>query len=64
MSKMIAASLPHPIIGQFTARSGSCCYGMFNRHGGVSDGPYASLNIGASLGDLPEAVAENRRLVK
>jgi copper oxidase (laccase) domain-containing protein len=37
---------------------------MFNRHGGVSGGPYASLNIGRNLGDLPELVAENRRLVK
>lgn len=64
MSKIIAASSPRPVVGEFPARSGSCCYGMFNRHGGVSDGPYASLNIAAGLGDLPEAVAENRRRVK
>lgn len=61
---MTALSLTRPIIGEFPARSGSCCYGMFNRHGGVSITPYASLNIGHSLGDLPEAVEENRRLVK
>lgn len=64
MSKMIAAPFPRPVVGEFPARSGSCCYAMFSRHGGVSDGPYASLNIAAGLGDLPEAVAENRRLVK
>ena len=64
MSKMVAASFPHPVVGEFAARSGKCCYGMFNRHGGVSDGPYATLNIGRALDDLPEAVAENRRLVK
>jgi YfiH family protein len=31
------------------------------REGGVSDGPYASLNLTASTGDAPERVAENRR---
>jgi polyphenol oxidase len=33
------------------------------RRGGVSTGPYASLNVGAHVGDAPEAVAENRRCV-
>ena len=31
------------------------------RVGGVSEGPYASLNLGRMLGDRPEHVAENRR---
>jgi YfiH family protein len=31
------------------------------RAGGVSDGPYASLNLGLLTGDDPAAVAENRR---
>src|SRR5690606_7797531 len=31
------------------------------RFGGVSSGPYASLNLGAHVGDDPTAVAENRR---
>jgi hypothetical protein len=31
------------------------------RRGGVSDGPYHSLNLGRSTGDRPEAVEENRR---
>jgi polyphenol oxidase len=31
------------------------------RAGGVSDGPYASLNLGRWTDDDPEAVAENRR---
>jgi len=35
--------------------------GFSTRSGGVSDGPYATLNLGASTGDRPEAVAENRR---
>jgi YfiH family protein len=31
------------------------------RGGGVSAAPFASLNVGAHVGDAPEAVAENRR---
>jgi polyphenol oxidase len=31
------------------------------RHGGVSASPYDRLNLGAHVGDDPEAVAENRR---
>ncbi|MBL7500365.1 peptidoglycan editing factor PgeF [Frankia sp. CNm7] len=31
------------------------------RAGGVSTGPYASLNLGGHVGDDPEAVATNRR---
>ena len=33
------------------------------RTGGVSAAPYDSLNMGAAMGDAPEAVAENRRRV-
>lgn len=32
------------------------------RQGGVSEGPYASLNLGAHVGDAPAAVAANRRI--
>jgi polyphenol oxidase len=34
---------------------------VFTRRGGVSQGPYASLNAGLSVGDDPAAVLENRR---
>jgi YfiH family protein len=34
---------------------------MTTRNGGVSTGPYASLNLGDHVGDADEAVAENRR---
>lgn len=34
------------------------------RGGGVSDGPYASLNLAAHVGDRPEAVAANRLLLR
>ncbi|MEY2893951.1 MAG: hypothetical protein RJA98_3859 [Pseudomonadota bacterium] len=33
---------------------------MSTRHGGVSDGPYASLNLGAAVADDPAHVAANR----
>ncbi len=34
-----------------------------DRRGGVSDGPFASLNLGLMTGDDPERVTENRRLL-
>jgi YfiH family protein len=34
------------------------------RTGGVSVAPYDSLNVGAGIGDFPEAIAENRRRVR
>jgi YfiH family protein len=33
------------------------------RHGGVSSGPYATLNLGLHVGDEPADVLKNRRLV-
>ncbi len=35
--------------------------GFTTRVGGVSEGPFASLNLGRKLGDDPERVDENRR---
>lgn len=34
---------------------------MSTRDGGVTQGPFASLNLGTAVGDDPVAVAENRR---
>ena len=34
------------------------------RAGGVSEGPYAALNLGAHVGDEPRHVAENRRRLR
>lgn len=34
-------------------------HGISQRHGGVSQAPWASLNLGGSVGDVPEAVSEN-----
>jgi YfiH family protein len=47
-----------------SVRNLQCRYGLFDRHGGVSRAPFASLNIGLAVGDSVEAVATNRRLVK
>lgn len=43
-----------------TARALPLPHGFFTRQGGVSDGPFASLNCGLASGDQPEAVLENR----
>ncbi len=36
-------------------------HALVTRLGGVSQGPYASLNLGHKVGDAPEAVEENHR---
>lgn len=38
-------------------------YGCTTREGGVSQGPWTSFNLATHVGDEPEAVAENRRLL-
>ncbi len=35
-------------------------HGFFTRHGGVSEGPYASLNCSLSGNDIRESILENR----
>lgn len=36
-------------------------HGVTRRGGGISTGPYSSLNLGLHVGDEPDAVLENRR---
>src|SRR5437773_9671807 len=36
-------------------------HGFTTREGGVSEGPYATLNLGSKWGDDPARVRENRR---
>lgn len=38
-------------------------HGLFTRHGGVSPAPWASLNLGGTLGDTRQNVVENRRRI-
>ena len=38
--------------------------GVFTRLGGVSTGPYSSLNLSFAVGDQPPQVRENRRRVQ
>jgi copper oxidase (laccase) domain-containing protein len=37
-------------------------HAFFTREGGVSEGPFASLNCGFGSGDVPERVAQNRAI--
>ncbi len=46
-----------------TSRLLPVAHGFTTRHGGVSEGPYASLNLSFSVGDLPDKVANNIRAV-
>ena len=46
----------------FNSLSGeSLLNAVFTRHGGVSAEPWASLNLGGTVGDMRECVVENRR---
>lgn len=63
--KIAELSVKHPNIGAFISQSNTqCSYGMFDRHGGVSRGLYASLNVGDHVGDQEEAVQKNRERVR
>lgn len=53
-----------PILVGFERGPLAVAHGFSPRAGGVSGGPYASLNLGASVGDAAAAVAENRRRVR
>ena len=49
-------------IYQFESFEAGLTQGLFSRHGGISPEPWASLNLGSTVGDDPERVKENRRL--
>jgi YfiH family protein len=56
--------LPAPFLwehDQITAELPGARILFSSRHGGVSDGPFDSLNLGLLTDDAPEHVAENRR---
>jgi len=52
---------PVVIRSEIFADSGRVVHGFGTRLGGVSRPPFASLNLGMSVGDDPEAVLANRR---
>ena len=53
--------LPRPLKSPFLSEVSGVRHGFFTRQGGVSNGLYASLNVGRGSLDDPAAVAENRR---
>ena len=42
----------------------ACRYALFNRHGGLSQAPFASRNCSYHVGDDPATVAANRAMIK
>lgn len=55
-------NLQYFTIPAFTA-TGIVVHGFTARHGGLSNGPYASLNLAFHVGDDPEKVRANRKIV-
>ena len=49
-----------PLATFASCASTAIAHGVSTRAGGVSAGPYATLNLGSSVGDDQEAVLENR----
>ena len=63
MSGSQAAAVPAVLTPEW--RAPPAVHAAFTlRGGGVSTAPYDSLNLGAHVGDSPDAVAENRRRVR
>ncbi len=52
-----------PCLTAEVLRGAGLRHGFFGRRGGVSRGPFASLNVGLRGGDDPAAVRENRRRI-
>lgn len=48
----------------FRTSHGPADLAFTDRYGGVSEAPYAELNLGLNTGDDPEAVQENHRLLR
>lgn len=59
-SGQTAQTQPSPLTSPLLAPAR---HGFFTREGGVSTGPYASLNCSTRSGDEPSCLAENRRRV-
>ena len=55
--------MPNPLLAPSLTGLTGIAHGFFTRHGGVSEGIYASLNCGAGSKDDPVAVGENRARV-
>jgi YfiH family protein len=54
-----------PVYYQFElwANTDRLTHGIFTRLGGVSQAPWVSLNLGGTVGDAPDAVRENHRIM-
>ncbi|NDJ86382.1 MAG: peptidoglycan editing factor PgeF [Chloroflexi bacterium] len=60
--KRVANGPDSPVYYQFDFwRTMPLRHGVFTRLGGVSPSPWAALNVGGTVGDDPQAVAENIR---
>ncbi len=58
--RLRADKLPEPLLGESLAAAGGCRHGFFTRRGGVSSGPWDSLNVGLHSGDEAENISSNR----
>jgi hypothetical protein len=60
LAGLVAGEVPYLTLPGLDAQPG-LVHAVFTRYGGVSRAPHHTLNTSLSVGDDPEAVAENRR---
>lgn len=59
----VSATVPPLVRFNSLASLPGLVHGITTRQGGISQGPFATLNLSLSVGDQAKAVAENRRRV-
>ena len=64
MQQLPIASVTKPVFAADWPAPKGVKTAISTRHGGVSQGVYAALNVGAHVGDVPEHVAQNRAIVQ
>ena len=64
MQQLPIASVTEPVFAADWPAPKGVKTAISTRHGGVSQGVYAALNVGAHVGDVPEHVAQNRAIVQ
>ena len=64
MQSLPIASVTEPVFAAAWPAPQGVKTAISTRHGGVSTGVYAALNVGAHVGDSPEHVAHNRAIVQ
>lgn len=59
---LVSNTIQYTVSALLNASSGRVCHGFLSRHGGVSVGPFASLNFDGRDGDTPGNIKRNKTI--